>query len=705
MKRQHTIGLWLVAVALGLSAHACRVDAPATDYSVPDGQNEFLDTLAARTFGFFWDYTNADNGLVPDRAPRITFSSVAAIGFGLTAYGIGAERGIVARKEAADRVLTTLRFLWNAPQGTEPIGMTGYRGFFYHFLDMESGERYRNVELSTIDTALLMGGVLFNQQYFDADNAVEEEIRALADSLYLRVEWDWAVVRPQLISMGWDPNVGYHAHDYTGYNEAMILYLLALGSPTYPAPDNVWEGFTSSFQWGDFYGYEHVNFSPLFGHQYSHVWVDFRGIQDAYMRERGIDYFENSRRATLSQREYAIDNPGDWVGYGPDIWGLTACDGPSGITGVVNGTERQFHQYWARGASLRHINDDGTIAPTAAGGSIPFAPEVTIPALMAMRGMYGDHLFREYGFVDAFNPSFTFADARLGHGEVVPNVGWFDSDYLGIDQGPIIAMIENYETGLIWEKMKDSPYIVRGLQRAGFTGGWLDNKPKADPVSVREFVPPDALGDLGETRIVILGSSTAEGVGPKDSRNAWVNRLRAHVTELDPTISVINLARGGYTTYRILPTGTPTSERRFRVDTLRNITAALKRNPDAIIVNLPSNDAASGVGVEEQLRNFRMVTATARAAEVPIWVTTPMPRNLDESGIQVQVALRDSIFSIYKEFAIDHWTGIAKPDATLDPRHDSGDNLHLNDAAHAILLERVLGAGVVDSVLARRAQD
>ena len=690
----------LGALALIITGTGCEsgVQTPVENRTYAD--DPFLDTLAARTFGYFWDYTNPDNGLTPDRAPRITFSSVAAIGFALTAYGVGVERGFVTREEAADRVVMTLRFLWNAPQGTDPIGMTGYRGFFYHFLDMETGERFRNTELSTIDTALLMAGVLFAREYFDGSAAEEQEIRNLADSLYLRVEWDWAVVRPGLISMGWDPNVGYHSHDYEGYDEAMILYLLALGTPTYPAAEDVWEGFTSTYLWGDFYGQEHVNFSPLFGHQYSHVWVDFRGIRDAYMREKGIDYFENSRRATLSQQAYAIDNPGDWIGYSNEIWGLTACDGPAGMRRTVNGTERQFHQYSARGASLEHIVDDGTIAPTAAGGSIPFAPEITIPALKAMKAQYGDHLFAEYGFLDAFNPSFTFADVPLGHGHVVPDVGWFDGEYLGIDQGPIIAMIENYRSRLIWETMKSSPYLIRGLQRAGFTGGWIDEKPAPAPVTLREVPRDDSMGAAGAARIVILGSSTAEGVGPKDPKNTWVNRYREYVESIDPSVRVINLARGGYTTYHLLPSGTAWRDGRAKVDTLRNITAALARNPSALIVNLPSNDSAAGIGVEEQLENFETIVGHARRAGVPIWLTSPLPRNLDETGIRRQQALRDSLATIYGSFAIDIWTGIALPDGRLDPRHDSGDNLHLNDRAHEILFNRIRDAGIVDTVLA-----
>ena len=464
---------WNAALAALLLA-ACASNHPLAP--PPDPAIAFLDTLEQRTFHYFWDLTNPQSGLTPDRWPTQSFSSIAAIGFALTAYPIGVERGYVTRVQAAERTLRTLRFFWTAPQGSAASGMTGYHGFFYHFLDQDTGQRFGQVELSTIDTALLLAGVLFAQSYFDGPAPVERAIRDTAESLYARAEWRWAQPRPPAVSHGWTPEGGFLPYDWRGYNEAMILYVLALGSPTFPVDPSAWGEWVSTYQWGSFYGQEHVAFGPLFGHQYSHVWVDFRGIQDAYMRGRGIDYFENSRRATYAQRRYAVANPAMWRGYGDRIWGLTASDGPANVTLQLDGRTRDFHTYWARGAALGEIGDDGTVAPTAAGGSVAFVPEIAIPALIAMRETYGPHLFSTYGFLDAFNPTFT-ASVPVERGAVDPALGWFDSDSLGIDQGAILAMVENYRSELVWRTMRRNPAIVRGLKRAGFAGAWLAQAP------------------------------------------------------------------------------------------------------------------------------------------------------------------------------------------------------------------------------------
>ena len=464
---------WPLLIFLAACTTTQGPTAPVQPAQITPRQTAFLDTLEQRTFNWFWEKTNPVNGLTPDRWPTKSFSSVAAVGFALTAYPIGIERGYVTRTAAADRVLTTLRFMYRAPQGPQATGVTGHKGFFYHFLDMETGLRFEQVELSTIDTSLLLAGVLFCQSYFTGSTAVEVSIRAYGDSLYNRVDWKWAQTRAPLVSMGWKPESGYIEADWHGLNEALILNVLALASPTYPVDVSAWEAYRSTYVWDDFYGFQHINFAPLFGHQYSHIWIDFRGIQDSYTKAKGIDYFENSRRATYSQRAYAIANPGGWKDYGPNIWGLTAADGPLDTVLVVNGQPRRFWTYTARGAAAREIRDDGTLVPTAAGGSVPFAPEITIPALVAMREKYGDPLFSTYGFLDSFNPTFDF-DIKPQHGRVIRGSGWFDTDYLGIDQGPIITMVENYRTGLVWRVMRTNPHIIRGLKRAGFSGGWLD---------------------------------------------------------------------------------------------------------------------------------------------------------------------------------------------------------------------------------------
>lgn len=452
----------LLLAFLGIS-HNAFAQASATSWDA------FLDTLQERTIRWFLDVTPSETGLTPDRWPTPSPSSIAAVGFALTGYPIAVERGLMSRSEAADRTLTTLRFLWSLPQGQEQAGIAGHRGFFYHFINKETGLREWNCELSTVDTGLLIAGVLFAQSYFSMDVPREVEIGALADSLYRRVDWKWAMHDKKGIVMGWKPEEGFHDWIWHGYNEAMILYILALGSPTHPVPASVWDAWTETYLWKEYYGQEHLNFMPLFGHQYSHIWIDFRGIKDAYMRCKGIDYFENSRRATYVHRAYGTKNPYQWVDYSDSIWGWTACDGPNDTAFVVAGIERNFRSYSARGTGADEHVDDGTIAPTAVGGSVPFAPEICIPALKAMRNRYGERLWTAHGFVDAFNPTYITP--------ATPD-GWFDHDFLGIDQGPIMIMIENAHTGFVWNVMKKNKYIVAGLRKAGFTDGWLDTAGK-----------------------------------------------------------------------------------------------------------------------------------------------------------------------------------------------------------------------------------
>ena len=437
----------------------------------------FYEDIEQRTFRWFWDTVNRKNGLVPDRWPTPAFCSIASVGYALPAYAIGVERGWCTRAEARDLTLTTLRFFWNAPQGPEPTGTTGHKGFFYHFIDMENGLRYRQVELSSVDTTILLSGILFAGQYYDRDDPAEREIRKLANDVYARADWNFFRHdgRPQ-ISMGWHPERGLIERNWDGYNEGMFVYILALGAPVHAVPPNSWEQWTAPYPrfWRGEGPTRRLAFAPLFGHQYSHIFIDFRGIFDASMRAAGFDYFENSRRATYANRAYCSANPMRWNGYSSRIWGLTACDGPGNFVLPFKGEQRTFYGYAARGPlGEPDERDDGTIAPTAALGSLPFAPEIVIPAAEALLADHGTRIFDKYGFKDSFNPSFTYADKTLETGTVDPQHGWVAKDYLGIDQGPILLQAANYRNDFVWKFTRQVPAIRLGLKRAGFIGGWL----------------------------------------------------------------------------------------------------------------------------------------------------------------------------------------------------------------------------------------
>lgn len=428
--------------------------------------------LQERTFRFMWDTTNPGNGLTPDRWPTPSFCSIAAVGFALAAYPVGVVNGWISRGEARRRTLATLEFFAQAPQGDAPLGMAGHKGFFYHFLDMESGERFKSVELSTIDTTWLLAGMLFAQSWFDADDADERRIRGLADEIYARVDWAWARPRAPHLCMGWTPEGGFLESGWNIYSESLLIYLLAIGSPSHPVEPETWDRWTAGFerQWTAKWGKPYLHYPPLFVHQFSQLWVDFRGISDRYMTSKGIDYFENSRRATYAQRNYAMANPGRFAGYGANVWGLTACDGPADIKTVVEGQQREFFSYSERGPGYR---DDGTIAPWAAATAIAFAPEIAVPAIETIHRKYGAAVYDKYGFKDSFNPTLTDTSIPLSHGKILPGAGWVGPDYLGIDQGPVVVAIENWRTGIIWAAMRKNPHIRRGLERAGFKGGWL----------------------------------------------------------------------------------------------------------------------------------------------------------------------------------------------------------------------------------------
>ena len=465
----------VVAASAGLSACA------STGLPMP-GRAVRLDPevaeLQRRTFDWFVEVTDRERGLTPDRWPTESFCSVAAVGFALTCWPVGVENGWMTRDEARTRTLNTVRFFHDAPQGPAATGVAGHKGFFYHFLDRRTGHRHGRVELSTVDTALLLGGMLFAARFFDGDHADEAEIRRLSQAIYDRVEWDWVVIRPDRISMGWHPETGFIAADWNVYNEGMLVLLMAIGSTTHPVPATVWDEWCSVYDqsWSQTWGPAHLHFPPMFGHQYSHMFIDYRGIRDAWLRAKsaeipGFDYFENSVRAVQAQRAYAVANPGGWDGYSADVWGLTACDGPGDFKQVIDAREREFFSYSARGPGDR---DDGTLAPTAAMASYAFAPDDVTACLKAMKARYGAGIYTQWGFLDSFNPTLTEREGRLQHGSIVPGVGWVDGDHLGIDQGPIVVMIENARSDLVWRHMRGEPNLTRGLKRAGFAGGWLD---------------------------------------------------------------------------------------------------------------------------------------------------------------------------------------------------------------------------------------
>ena len=421
-----------------------------------------LHTLQRNTFRYFWEETNPSNGLIPDNTSSGCIpASIAGVGLALSSYPVGVERSFVTRSRAVERTLTTLRFFWNAPQGKTPDA-TGYRGFFYHFLDVTTGRRAWRSELSTIDTTILIAGALTAAAYFDRQTEDEREVRRLADALYRRVDWRWAQNGHATVSHGWKPEAGFLRYHWEGYNEALILYVLGLGSPTHPLPKTSYHAWTSTYRWKKLYGHECLYGAPLFMHQLSHLWIDFRDIQDAFMRRQAIDYFENSRRATYVNQQYAIRNPKGFRDYGQHAWGITASNGPGPMTRRVRGVTRRFLGYVARG--VPYGPDDGTLAPWAVVASLPFAPEIVLPTLQHYYETYPP-IANKYGLICSFNPTLP---SRGSGGSC-----WISENHFALDQGPVILMIENYRSGLPWRLMRSCPAVAVGLRRAGFGGGWL----------------------------------------------------------------------------------------------------------------------------------------------------------------------------------------------------------------------------------------
>jgi len=424
--------------------------------------SELLRTLQQDSFSYFVHQTNPANGLVRDKSREGWPASIAAVGLALAAYPVGVERGFMTRGDAVRRTQATLRFFANAPHGPESDA-TGHKGFYYHFLDMKSGRRAWRSELSSVDSAFLLAGMLAAAAYFQQQTAEEDEIRRLADALYRKADWQWMQNRAAAVSHGWTPEKGFLRYRWHGYDEALIIYLLGLGSPTHPLPPESYRAWTSTYKWKKIYDIEFLYAGPLFIHQLSHVWIDFRDLRDAFMRQRDLDYFENSRRATLVQQQYAIRNPRGLAHYDSCCWGISASDGPGPNTLTVDGVERVFYDYIARGVPFGP--DDGTLAPWAVVASLPFAPEIVLPTIQNYERMNLEAAWTS-GYKASFNPTFP----------VRPNLehGWVSPYNFGLNQGPIVLMIENHRSGLLWSLMRRCPYLVTGLRRAGFTGGWLE---------------------------------------------------------------------------------------------------------------------------------------------------------------------------------------------------------------------------------------
>jgi hypothetical protein len=425
------------------------------DYPLTREDELMLDSIQQKTFLFFMEEHHPEWGIVKDRTKDWAPCSIASCGFGLPGFAIGVERGYITREQAAEITLKMLKFFMKSEQG-DWKNATGYKGLYYHFLRMDTGKREWNCELSTIDTGILMMGIIFARNYYDQDNETEKQIRELAGKLIGRAEWGYFIMPDTgrfagTISMGWTPEKGLHDHGWAGYNEALLLYVLAAGSGMKEA-EKSYDAWLSTYKWYMPYeGMSHVAFPPLFGHQFSQAFIDFRGIADKYMKEKAIDYFENSRIATYVQRQYAQDNPHGWKGYDSLCWGVTASDGP---TDRYNFDDKKFLGYAGRGTSGPEYNyfDDGTIAPYGPMSSLPFAPEIVFPTIRAMQQRYGAPLWGKYGFYDSFNPT---AD-------------WVNDDWIGIDQGPMLIMIENFRTGLVWDYVMKDEVIQKGLARLGF---------------------------------------------------------------------------------------------------------------------------------------------------------------------------------------------------------------------------------------------
>lgn len=412
--------------------------------------------LQRAAFSYLIDYANADTGLVADTSRQGSPCSISVVGFALSCYPIAVRNGWLSREDAASRTLKILRFFSRSTQG-DAADATGYKGFYYHFLDMQTGKRAWQCELSLIDTAMLIAGALVTGCYFDGGG--ESEIRELADTLYRRVDWRWAQNGAPGVSQGWKPECGFLHYGWEGYNEAALLYVLGLGSPTFPFTPAGYVTWELTYQWENLLDRDVLYSGPLFTHLFSHAWIDFRGIRDAFMREKASDYFENTKNAIAIHREYGERNPYGFKAYCHDFWGVTAGDGPGDHEMRENGKDLRFFGYMSRG--VPYGPDDGTIAPWAMLATLPFAAEAALAGARHLLEMY-PQVCRQDRFSSGFNPTL-----RSNAG------GWLSEGWYGLDQGLLVMMIENHRTGLIWEIMRHCGYVRDGLKRAGFEGGWL----------------------------------------------------------------------------------------------------------------------------------------------------------------------------------------------------------------------------------------
>ncbi|MCK9206474.1 MAG: hypothetical protein M0P66_05115 [Salinivirgaceae bacterium] len=427
-----------------------KVNYPATTDDVA-----MLDSIQYKTFQFFLNEHHPEKGIVKDRAASWAPASIASTGFGIPSFAIGAERQWITREQAAEITLQILDFFTKSVQSPD-TNATGYKGFYYHFLRMNTGTREWKCELSSVDTGILMMGFLFARNYYNLDNEVELQIRELSAALLSKMDWNFFILPSSskyahTISMGWTPEEGLLDFGWFGYNEALFLYVLAAGTGMENAQQS-YDAWLATYKWDTPYkDLSHVAFPPLFGHQFPHAFIDFRGLGDKYMKEKGIDYFENSKRATYAQRQYAIENLKGWIGYDSLCWGFSACDGPGD---KYNFGDKKFEGYAGRGASGPNntVAEDGTIAPYGPLSSLPFAPEIVLPTIKSMNARYGSKIWGKYGYYDSFNNT----------------ANWVDADFIGIDEGPMLILIENFRTGLVWNYVMNDPVIQKGLNRLGF---------------------------------------------------------------------------------------------------------------------------------------------------------------------------------------------------------------------------------------------